>query len=94
MLILDGWVGPDVDSDDEHAATRRAGYVAVPSMVESDDDDDDDEANVQEACDSATSEVGASTSADIEQSRSHLGASMSPFIGKAFDKVSLEVALH
>ncbi|KAI6213595.1 General transcription factor IIF subunit 2 [Aphelenchoides besseyi] len=34
----DGYVGPGDDSDEENAAVRRAGYVTVPSAIDSDDE--------------------------------------------------------
>lgn len=39
-MFSDGYVGPENDSDDEHADARRAGYTTVPSNVESDSDDE------------------------------------------------------
>ncbi|KAI6236999.1 General transcription factor IIF subunit 2 [Aphelenchoides besseyi] len=42
----DGYVGPGDDSDEENAAVRRAGYVTVPSAIDS-DDETENESQVQ-----------------------------------------------
>ncbi|KAI6186631.1 General transcription factor IIF subunit 2 [Aphelenchoides besseyi] len=71
----DGYVGPGDDSDEENAAVRRAGYVTVPSIIDS-DDEPENESQVQ-SIDRANSSALPSNS---------FSSNISAPVRKAFEK--------
>jgi hypothetical protein len=79
MLCLEGYVGRDTDSEDEDAATRRAGYITVPSTNEVESDDD---------C-----SVKVDSVEDRPGSSKPFNTNVSPPVQKAFENVSVESIL-